>query len=96
MITEHGWAIDAGDPRQLVLFPEMDAAADVPEITTSCWSQLGVNPSDMMCASSRMVVKRKGAPAPSMLPCTLLPYDGAFEMGASLQEAAGAPRRHVR
>jgi hypothetical protein len=42
----------------------------------------------MMCASSRMVVKRKGAAAPAVLACTLLPYDPQFEMGATLAEAA--------
>ena len=41
-----------------------------------------------MCASSRMVIKRKGADRPTVVSCTLLPYDGAFEMGASLAEAA--------
>ena len=53
--------LDAQDKKQLVLFPEMDEKAEVPEITTACWDILGVNPDDMMCASSRMVVKRKGA-----------------------------------
>ena len=37
-----------------------------------------------------MVVKRKGAAAPVVLPCTLLPYDAAFEMGQTLAEAARA------
>ena len=44
----------------------------------------------MMCASSRMVVKRKGSPRPSVLACTLIPYDQAFELGGSLAEAAGS------
>ena len=35
-----GWPIDANDPVQLVLFPEMDLRADVPEITTACWGIL--------------------------------------------------------
>jgi hypothetical protein len=87
--AERGWDIDAYDPVKLVLFPEMDLRADVPEITESCWGVLHKNPNDVMCASSRMVVKRKGAAAPVVLPCTLLPYDPAFEMGASL---AGASR----
>ena len=87
---ERGWPIDANDPSQLVLFPEMDLRVDVPEITTACWGILHKSPSDVMCASSRMVVKRKGASAPTVLPCTLLPYDKAFEMGATLGEAARA------
>jgi sulfatase maturation enzyme AslB (radical SAM superfamily) len=85
-----GWPIDAGDPAQLVLFPEMDTRVDVPEITAACWGILHKSPSDVMCASSRMVVKRKGGAAPTVLPCTLLPYDPAFEMGTTLQEAACA------
>jgi hypothetical protein len=90
LIAARGWGVDAHDPAKLVLFPEMDLRADVPEITDSCWGILHKNPKDVMCASSRMVVKRKGAAAPVVLPCTLLPYDPAFEMGASLADAAAA------
>ncbi len=73
----------------LVLFPEMDAGADVPEITTACWGILDVAPETMMCASSRMVVRRKGAAAPAVLACTLLAYDPQFELGATLAAASG-------
>ena len=38
-------------------------------------------PRDVMCASSRMVVKRKGAAGPVVLPCTLLPYDPGLRDG---------------
>ncbi len=82
-------AIDAHDPVALVLFPDMDETADVPEITEACWGLLGVDPGAMMCASSRMVVKRKGAGRPVVVPCTLLPYDARFEMGETLARAAG-------
>ena len=85
-----GLPIDAYDPVQLVLFPEMDEHADVPEITEQCWGILGIAPSDIMCATSRMVVKRRGADRPVVLPCTLLPYDRAFEMGHTLESASGA------
>jgi hypothetical protein len=90
LIAERGWPIDRDDPLQLVLFPEMDARADVPEITESCWGILHKTPQGVMCASSRMVVKRKGAAHPVVLPCTLLPYDPAFEMGETLAQAARA------
>ena len=76
--------IHAADPSALVLFPEMDAAADVPEISEGCWDILGVAPGTMMCASSRMVVKRKGADRPAVIACTLLPYDPQFELGDTL------------
>lgn len=79
--------IDAGDPAALVLFPEMDANVDVPEITEHCWSILHVDPADMMCASSRMVVKRKGAARPAVVSCTLLPYAPEFELGPKLAGA---------
>ena len=87
LIAEHGWPIDAADPVQLVLLPEMDGRRDVPEVTTRCWGILHKRPDDVMCASSRMVVKRKGAARPSVVPCTLLPYDPRFEMGSTLAEA---------
>lgn len=84
--------IDAHDPERLVLFPEMDEQAEVPEITTGCWDLLGVNPADIMCATSRMVVKRKGAAQPVVLACTLIAYDERFEMGQTLREASRSVR----
>jgi len=90
LIAERGWPVDAADPGQLVLLPEMDGRHDVPEITTRCWAILKKSPGDMMCASSRMVVKRQGAERPTVLPCTLIAYDPAFEMGATLAKAAEA------
>ena len=65
-----GVEVDASDPVRLVLFPEMDASRDVPEITTSCWGILNKSPADVMCASARMVVKRKGAALSTVLACT--------------------------
>lgn len=76
--------IEADDPRSLVLFPEMDLTTEAPEITTHCWDILGKRPEQMMCASSRMVIKRKGAGCPVVVPCTLLPYDPQFEVGQTL------------
>jgi hypothetical protein len=90
LIGERGWRIDAACPSELVLFPEMQAQGDVPEITTRCWGILNKDPGQMMCARSRMVVKRKGAARPSVVPCTLIAYDAAFEMGSTLADAARA------
>jgi hypothetical protein len=42
----------------------------------------------MMCASSRMVVKRKGAERPDVVACTLLPYAADFSLGETLTGAA--------
>ncbi|MEE9387439.1 MAG: radical SAM protein [Paracoccaceae bacterium] len=87
--AKHGFKIDADDPGATVLFPEMDENVDVPEITTACWDILNKKPEQVMCASSRMVVKRKGADAPAVLACTLLPYAPEFELGTTLAEAEG-------
>ena len=85
--ARHAFDIDAHDPSTTVLFPEMDTRVEVPEITTACWGILNKSPDALMCASSRMVVRRKGARSASVLACTLLPYDRAFELGATLEEA---------
>lgn len=87
LFEKHRFNIDAHDAGETVLFPEMDANADVPEITTDCWNILGKDPSGVMCASSRMVVKRRGATSPSVVACTLLPYEDGFDMGATLEQA---------
>jgi len=80
--------VDAFDPVHLMLFPEMAPDQDVPEITTACWGILHKSPDDVMCASSRMVAKRKDAAQPVVLSCTLLAYDAQFELGRTLAEAA--------
>lgn len=87
LFAAEGFAIDAGDSADLVLFPEMDERRDAPEITADCWRILGKRPDSVMCARSRMVVKRRGAARPVVVSCTLLPYDRRFEFGATLVEA---------
>ena len=88
LFAELGLPVDAMDPVRLMLFPEMDPARDVPEITTACWGILHKSPDDVMCASARMVVKRKDAEHPAVVACTLLPYDTQFELGRTLKDAA--------
>jgi uncharacterized Fe-S cluster-containing radical SAM superfamily protein len=91
LFAEIGLSVDAG----LVLFPPMDANADVPEITEACWGITGVSPDSLMCASSRMVVKRRGAARPEVVACTLLPYDPQFSLGPTLADAGGSvPLNH--
>ncbi len=89
LIDRLGVPLDSTDPERLVLFPEMDPGAEVPEITEACWGLLHKDPNDVMCATSRMVVKRKGADAPAVLSCTLLAYDRQFELGRTLDDAKG-------
>jgi hypothetical protein len=88
LFGELGLAIDAQDPARLILFPEMDDKRDVPEISTSCWDALDISPEAMMCATSRMVIKRNGADRPVIVPCTLLPYDAQFDLGHDLASSA--------
>ena len=87
LFDAEGIAIDTFDPARLVLFPEMDADADIAEITTGCWDILGKSPDEVMCATQRMVVHRKGEPAPRVVACTLLPYDPGFDLGDTVAEA---------
>ena len=87
LFQREGIGIDADDRECLILFPEMTGQTDIPEITQRCWGILGVDPADIMCATSRMVVRRKGADAPTVLACTLIPYHQGFELGATLAEA---------
>ena len=96
LFDEIGVDIDPDDPVALMVFPEMDPGTDVPEITEACWGILGKSPESVMCATSRMVVKRKGATRAAIVACTLLPYDPRFEFGHTLVEASGAvPLNHV-
>lgn len=95
LFKTHNINIDAHDKKQLMLFPEMDENAPVPEITTQCWDILNVNPDDMMCATSRMVVKRKQDDKPSVMACTLLAYDQQFNLGTTLKQASkSVPLNH--
>jgi hypothetical protein len=90
LFAQRGLPINADSRMELVIFPEMDEEAVVPEITVDCWGILGLSPDAMMCASSRMVVKRKGAAAAAVVACTLLPYSDEFELGATLADASVA------
>ncbi|WP_226553590.1 radical SAM protein [Celeribacter naphthalenivorans] len=89
LFMERNYKIDAQHPGMTVIFPEMDMGVEVPEITTACWGILNKSPSDVMCATQRMVVKRKGQ-SPSVVACTLLPYEAEFDLGSTLAEASGA------
>ncbi|MGF1457114.1 MAG: radical SAM protein [Alphaproteobacteria bacterium] len=86
-----GLALDETDPSQLVLFPEMREDGAPPEITDACWGLLGVDPASIMCASQRMVIRRKGSERASVTACTLIVDDPAFELGTTLAEATRDP-----
>ncbi len=84
LFTSHQIPIDAANPAELILFPEIDQQTEVPEISVDCWQTLGVHAEDMMCATSRMIVKRKGQSAPEVVACTLLPYEDEFTYKTTL------------
>ncbi len=87
ILDEYEVGLQVANGENIVIFPEMTTTQDVPEITTACWDILNVKPHDQMCATERMVVKRKGADTPVVLPCTLIAYDEQFELGTTLQES---------
>ncbi|CAN0605730.1 unnamed protein product, partial [Ectocarpus sp. 12 AP-2014] len=87
LFAAENFNINSQNPASTVLFPEIDSDVEVPEITDACWGILDVAPTSVMCSSSRMVVKRKGADKPAVVACTLLPYDPQFELGTTLKEA---------
>ncbi len=84
--AKDGYRRAIGRDVELVIFPEMGAAAELPEITTECWGILDKSPESVMCASSRMVVKRRGD-KPAVVACTLIPYDARFELGRTVRES---------
>lgn len=86
-LNEYQVALNVSQGENIVVFPEMTTTKDVPEITTECWGILGIHPDHQMCATERMVVKRKGADKPVVLPCTLIAYNETFELGHTLKEA---------
>jgi MoaA/NifB/PqqE/SkfB family radical SAM enzyme len=86
-IDKYNLKLDAKSKEQLVTFAEMDEKVDTPEITTACWNLLGKNPDDIMCSSSRMVVKKKNSPKLSVIACTLLPYEDEFDLGQNLTDS---------
>ena len=92
LFKSRNYCIDSSDPEMTVLFPEIDQTQDVPEISVDCWKLLNKLPSDVMCSSSRMVVKRRGDATPRVVACTLLPHDRDFELGSSLKESEQSVR----
>ena len=76
--------LNTNSKQELVTFAEMDESVDTPEITTSCWNILKKDPKDIMCSSSRMIVRKKDLKKPSVIACTLLPYDEEFDLGQTL------------
>jgi len=79
--------LDTNSKQHLVTFVEMNEKKDTPEITTECWGILKKDPSNIMCSSSRMIVKKKGSKNTSVIACTLLPYDNNFDLGKTLEES---------
>ncbi|MEZ5828743.1 MAG: radical SAM protein [Hyphomicrobiales bacterium] len=96
LVADRGWPIDAHDPGSLVLFPEMDERADVPEITESCWGILGKAPEDVMCASK----PHGGEAARGRCACGAAMYPVALRSrlrdGCDLGGRGKRGRRHVR
>ncbi|MBH88072.1 MAG: radical SAM protein [Pelagibacterales bacterium] len=87
LFKENNLDINAYNNDHLVLFPEMNLQDNTPEITKSCWEILDSNPKDMMCANSRMIVKRKEDSKTHVVSCTLIPYENNFSYGSNLKNS---------
>lgn len=95
LLHREGIAVDCDDRAQLVIFPELLAGDNPPEISEACWGILNKSPDDVMCASSRMVVRRKNEERTSVVACTLIAYDQRFELGHTLKDAdVSVPLNH--
>ncbi len=79
--------IDAFNPSNLVIFPEMKINALTPEISEDCWSVIDKSKDTVMCSNSRMVVKKRDNPKPVILSCTLITNDKDFELGNNFKTA---------
>ena len=86
-IKDNNLRLNTNSSQQLVTFAEMNEKIDTPEITTSCWNILKKDPNDIMCSWSRMIVKKKNSKYPSVIACTLLPYDDEFDLGQTLRNS---------
>lgn len=87
LFRKHDLSLDAWNPDQLVLFPELVTEAIPPEVSETCWQALSSRGREVMCATSRMIVHRKGEAAPRVVACTLQPHTPGFDLGNSLVEA---------
>jgi hypothetical protein len=77
--------LDADNPSDLILFPEMDTdSRETIRVTDRALSLVGDN-NPLMCKNSRMVLRRKGETGVSFTPCTLLPD---VDLGPSLVQAS--------
>ena len=86
LLLDHGISHSL-DLEKLIIFPEMIMGEEVPEISESCWGILKVSKNDQMCATSRMVIRKKDDPSPKIQACTLLAYQNEFSLGQSLKES---------
>ena len=96
LIARQGWRVDAANPAELVLLPEMDGKHDVPEITTRCWAILKKNPGDMMCAVEPHGDQAPGAAAAHRRPLHADPLRPGLRDGAHPGGGRRGRRRHVR
>jgi predicted phosphodiesterase len=64
--------LNAENPADLILFPEMDTDSPAEHVTQAALAAIPPE-KPLMCATSRMAVLRKGETTPDITPCTLLP-----------------------
>jgi len=72
LFTANKIPLNAENPADLILFPEMDSRSPAQKITAAALAAVPPE-KPLMCATSRMAVQRKGEPNIALTPCTLLP-----------------------
>lgn len=80
------------DSTNLVIFPELNDEDNVPEITEKCWDILKVSPKHQMCATHRMIVKRKENNLPQVVACTLIAHEDEFTYSHQLKDSMNSVR----
>ncbi|MBR71557.1 MAG: radical SAM protein [Rhodospirillaceae bacterium] len=79
--------LDPYNNEHLVIFPEMPIEGTTQKITKNCLDILDISIDKIMCARSRMIVKKRESQETVVMPCTLIPYEKNFELGSTLTKA---------
>ena len=96
LIAARRWPVDAYDPAALVLFPEMDARADMPEITEACWGILGKSPAGGDVRFEPHGGEAEGRGSAGRAPLHAAPLRSSLRDGGHARRGRARRWRHVR
>lgn len=92
LFDRRGLRLDAGDRDVLVLGALDSGAAEkrrsaAPSLTALSWSELQLDPAELPCAATRVVIQRGSGKPPRLLACPFILDDPRFELGETLSSA---------